>query len=301
MSKRIQHQLFLTAGLIGGGLLIIALFWDLPISNALINENSLFGTIFQTFGEFAVYLIFVLSGQIAMTYAWRHRRDWLFASLLFFGGFGLSAWQLKQYLNEIADYALAAFHNIAVHQPIGLANSDATTAALPLSQALLLWLVVYLGLTGLIQFWLHRQNDQQLTRYLLVGIFASLTVWFALEVNLVLKADWGRVRPYELNHAQSNFTTWLHPNGVNGHKSFPSGHAMAGTLSIVFSWFAVKPRLHRILWVSGVVYAILLAISRLIIGAHFLSDVTFSFLLTAAIIYIMRELYYRLVSKPLQL
>lgn len=301
MSKRSKTQLFLAAVLIGGGLLILALFADLPISNAVINYNSLFGTLFQTFGEFAVYLIFVLCGQIAMAYASRHLDEPLFAGGLFLGGLGLSAWQLKQYLNEIASYALTALHNSHVGKPIGLANSDAATAALPVGQALALWLVIYLLITTLCQYWLHQQDNQQLTKYLIVAIFASLTVWFALEVNLALKDFWGRVRPYELNHSQNNFTVWTHPNGVNGHKSFPSGHAMAGTLSILFSWFAVKPKTKKILWIAGVVYAITLAISRIIIGAHFLSDVTFSFLLTAAIIFVMSECYHHLVSDEQQL
>ncbi|CAJ1225822.1 phosphatase PAP2 family protein [Lactiplantibacillus xiangfangensis] len=301
MSKSTKNRLFLAAFLIGGGLLVVALFADLSISNAVINYNSIFGTLFQTFGLFAAYLVFVLAGQIGMAYALRHTDEPLFAGLLFLGGLGLSAWQLKQYLNQVANYGLSALHNIQVDKPMGLANSDKAAVKLPVGQSLILWIVVYLLLTILIQYWLHKKDDQMLKKYLIVAVFASLTLWFAGQVNGALKTFWGRFRPYELNHAQTNFTSWVHPNGPNGHMSFPSGHAMAGTVSILFSWFAVNPKTKKILWVSGVVFAILMAISRVVIGAHFLSDVTFSFLITAAIIYVMEECYHRLVPDNLQL
>ena len=76
---------------------------------------------------------------------------------------------------------------------------------------------------------------------------------------------------------------------------------MAGISCVIFSWFATKQRTREILWVFGVVWGILVGISRIVIGAHFLSDVTFSFFLTAAIIYIIRALYQELVSDSLKL
>lgn len=301
LEESTKKKLFGTAALICVVLLAIASFGDLAISNTVINYNSAVGTVFQTFGEFPVYLIFVLCGEIAMAYALRHSEEKLFAGTLFIGGFALSAWQLKQYLNEISSYALSALKNIHAGKPMGLANSDAATVKLSAGAALILWIVVYVIITLLVQYWMGKQDNDQLTRYLIVAVFASLTVWFALEVNLALKDYWGRVRPYELNASQKDFTPWFHPNGVNGHKSFPSGHSMAGTLCIVFSWFAVQTKLRKCLWITGIVYAILLALSRVLIGAHFFSDVTFSVFLTATIIFVMRELYDRLVSDDLKL
>ena len=69
---------------------------------------------------------------------------------------------------------------------------------------------------------------------------------------------------------------------------------MAGTLCIVFSWFTTKKQ--HTLWLIGVGNGALLGLSRVIIGAHFLSDVVFSYFLTATISYVLRELYKRLVS-----
>ena len=300
MSNVSKKKLFLIAAVVCIFLLVTATFGDLTISNTVINYNSIFGTAFQTFGEFPVYFIFVLSGEIAAIYAVRCRKNTLFAVPLFLGGTALSAWQVKQYINEVSSYSIAALTNIHNGKAMGLANSDANTAALSPKEAIVIWLVVYICVTMLIVFWLKNKNDDQIKRYLVVGIFASLTVWFSLEVNMALKDFWGRVRPYELSTSQHDFTSWLHPNGVNGHKSFPSGHTMAGTLCIVFSWFAIGTVRKR-LWIVGIIYGAVLGLSRLIIGAHFLSDIVFSYFLTALFIFIMRSLYDNLVEENLKL
>lgn len=300
MSNILKKKLFIASTIVAVILLGIATFADLAISNGMINYNSIFGTVFQTFGEFPVYFIFVLSGEIAVVYAVRRKEDKLLAIPLFAGGLALSAWQVKQYLNEASSYSIAALTNIHNGKDMGLANSDTNTGGLSLQVALILWIVVYLCVTALVVFWMKNKSDQEIKKYLLLSIFASLTVWFSLEINGALKDFWGRVRPYELSASQNDFTSWLHPNGVNGHKSFPSGHTMAGTLCIVFSWFAVGAVRKR-LWLFGVVYGGLMGLSRVIIGAHFLSDVVFSYFLTALFIYIVRSLYDHIIEDDLKL
>ncbi|MCQ5204275.1 tyrosine-protein phosphatase, partial [Mordavella massiliensis] len=51
-----------------------------------------------------------------------------------------------------------------------------------------------------------------------IAILASLTVWFALEVNLTLKDLWGRYRLYELTSGNHEFTNWLTINGVYNYR-----------------------------------------------------------------------------------
>lgn len=86
MSEENQKKLFGISAIICIILLTIAYFGDLAISNTLINYHSWAGTFCQTFGEFPVYLIFALCGQIAMTYAWRGDCEKLLAGPLFVGG-----------------------------------------------------------------------------------------------------------------------------------------------------------------------------------------------------------------------
>ncbi|MCM0599412.1 phosphatase PAP2 family protein [Periweissella fabalis] len=276
-------------------LMAIASFGDLAISNTLIDYNNFFGATFQSFGEFPLALVFIISGQIAMHYASRNLDNKLFALPTFIGGLSLSLWQLRQYLKEAVSYGVSWATNLAQHKPIGLANSDAATKGLSSITMFVLWLAIYLVITVIIQWWLHSKSNQQIKQLLLVAIFASLAVWFALQVNGALKEYWGRVRPYELNKAQSDFTPWFHPNGANGHKSFPSGHTMAGTTFIVLSWFVGAAK-RKYVWIAGIIYGALMGLSRVVIGAHFMSDVVFSFFLTGLIYFIMRELYNHLIA-----
>lgn len=273
-------------------LLSLAAKFDLAISQTVIDYNSWFGTLFQTVGEFPVYLLFVLVGEIVMAYAIRQTTDLSSKASLFLGGLGLAAWQTKQYTNELLSYFAAILNNLAKGQAIGLANSDTTSKGFSPSVMWITWLIALLLLTCGIQFWLKTKSDLELKHYVRLALVAALTVWFALEVNLTLKDLWGRVRPYELSSTEK-FTSWLQINGVTGHKSFPSGHTMAGTLAIVFSWF-VSAKRRKYFFTGGVIYGILTGLSRVRIGAHFFSDVVFSFFLTAWIIYLLRELSVRL-------
>lgn len=300
MTQSEKKKWFGIAGCVFIVLMVIATVSDLSISNHFIQYNSIFGTVFQSVGEFPVYFVFVLSGQVAMRYALELNQKPLTALPLLLGGFALVAWQTKQYLNEVASYLLSVQANLAGGKAIGLANSDSNTATLSPVVDFILWLALIVIVTFVAQTWLAKKSTEELKKLMMVAVFASLAVWFALEVNLALKDYWGRFRPYELSHSQKEFTSWLHPNGINGHKSFPSGHTMAGTLFILFSWFATgKSRV--ILWRTGVVYGALMGISRVRIGAHFLSDVTFSFFLTALILFIVQECYQHLVAPEAQL
>ncbi|KRL00157.1 phosphatase PAP2 family protein [Liquorilactobacillus capillatus] len=300
MRAILKENLFIMVAVSCVFLLSIATFKDLELSNALINYHSFFGTTFQTFGEFPIYFIFIISGEIALIYAIRCGGHRSFSIPLFIGGFALSAWQVEQYLNEITHYSLAALTNLYNGKPLGMHSNDVAVFSVTPQVKVLLWLGLYSSITIVIFLWMKNKRKEELQKYLLVAVFASLTALLSLEINGVLKAFWGRVRPYELSTSQHNFTSWLQPNGFTGHRSFPSGHTMAATLMVVFSWFTVGKRHTRVL-IVGVFYGAIMGIARIIIGAHFLSDVVFSYFLTLLVVFIMHGLYNHIVSDELKL
>ncbi len=92
-----------------------------------------------------------------------------------------------------------------------------------------------------------------------------------------LKILWGRVRFRNLAESYSNFSAWYIPKGITGNDSFPSGHAAMGFMLIaLFVFFTDKPFYKRII-LKGLIISWALAVcaSRVIIGAHFASDVLF--------------------------
>ncbi|MEY4545462.1 MAG: hypothetical protein RL685_1657 [Pseudomonadota bacterium] len=103
-----------------------------------------------------------------------------------------------------------------------------------------------------------------------------LAVWSWLLVT-TLKLTWGRVRFRDLQPTATDFTHWYAPQGWTGHGSFPSGHAALGWLLLtsVLLW----PRGTReYRWALGLclLWGTFVASSRVVIGAHYLSDVLFS-------------------------
>lgn len=92
-----------------------------------------------------------------------------------------------------------------------------------------------------------------------------------------LKIFWGRIRFRDLAGNFSDFTPWYSPQGITGNQSFPSGHASMGFLVLaLFVFFADKSFYTRIV-LKGIIisWALAVCISRVVIGAHFASDVLF--------------------------
>ncbi|USS88066.1 phosphatase PAP2 family protein [Fructilactobacillus hinvesii] len=266
----------------------IATKLDLTLSQRVLNYHSNWATIGQTVGSFPLYLVFILSGEIMIASAFRQSNAWL-AGLGLVVGVTLSSLQLLHFLRESSNYFGKAMANLQHGLPVGSPNPVPEQRGSAWGWLLLiLWLFLYLVITLLSQWWLKQQSPQRLQQLLIIAIFASLTALLALGANGFLKTIWGRYRPYQVQGQLSHFTNWYQINGINGHYSFPSGHTMASTLALVLGWF-VTAKWQRTAWWLGLGYSILIAVSRLVIGAHFLSDVTFSFFLTATIIYVMKR------------
>jgi undecaprenyl-diphosphatase len=109
------------------------------------------------------------------------------------------------------------------------------------------------------------------SRALLLGFGTRLQfVFFAVLVPVltgeVIKWAVGRGRPFVGGEADAfNFA---HFNGTEAYASFPSGHAVT-SFALAFAVSAVWPQARLVM----IVYAVLIAISRLVLLAHHPSDV----------------------------
>lgn len=108
-----------------------------------------------------------------------------------------------------------------------------------------------------------------------VGLFAG-----ALGTVLIdtMKGIWGRVRFRSMEAPYSDFTPWYKTNGNNGNHSFPSGHTAGAGVSyqlMLLPLVSQKCREHKTaLFVTAFVFTSVVALTRLVMGAHYLSDVT---------------------------
>lgn len=82
-------------------------------------------------------------------------------------------------------------------------------------------------------------------------------------IGNILKHQIGRRRPSELGAFSYDPFSWQHQ-----FASFPSGHATTA-FAVAVAFGALFPRLRPLLWI----YAVLIAISRVVISTHYPSDV----------------------------
>jgi lipid A 4'-phosphatase len=146
-------------------------------------------------------------------------------------------------------------------------------------------------------------------RYLLIKnakAFYAAVVMFSLiigplyMVNGVFKEAWGRARPDDLAQfgGAKQFTpAWVMSDQCEHNCAFTSGHAAAGYV-LCLGFFISRSRI----WLPmGIALGMSIGLVRMMIGAHFLSDVIFSFFIVfivAAIVgYLLSQLTL-MMAKP---
>lgn len=105
------------------------------------------------------------------------------------------------------------------------------------------------------------------------------TVYFIVELAVIglLKLVWARTRFDDMLAAGdfSRFTSWLRPFGQGG-TSFPSGHTASAcgifALLIVCDVSVRFARRRGLIWAVCWAYVAGMALSRMVMGRHFLSD-----------------------------
>lgn len=119
-------------------------------------------------------------------------------------------------------------------------------------------------------------------------------------INL-MKTVWGRVRFRDLTDGYGAFTAWYVINGDTGAHSFPSGHTgSAGvTYFLMFlPYVSEKWQKRRYLcFAAAFAYTSTVAAARLIMGAHYLSDVTVSGAIVFTCVLVSLALYRKLLPR----
>jgi membrane-associated phospholipid phosphatase len=143
---------------------------------------------------------------------------------------------------------------------------------------LIIFLIISFFISIIIFIVMHKANQVQSA----IGIrYAKVVVGMALFGYLIfiqgVKYFWGRVRFRELDAAFSQFTPWYLPQGITGSDSFPSGHAAMGWMLLTLLILLVNKK-HWMKYSAIVLiflWGVTLALSRVVIGAHYSSDVLF--------------------------
>lgn len=253
--------------------LLVGSFFDYQISSALFNSSSLFGRFVEAAGE----LPFELTASVAGIMLVRSARPdskaskWL-AALGVLINVGLVGYEIIGSLR--VGGKLIAFQLVLTFALVIAAN-----------------LIVY-RLT-------RTTEPDELTRWALM----VLAVWIAQAIilNVIVKPLWSRPRMRVIEATPGlNFQPWWvigNPDkwayiaaGVikDGFKSFASGHTAHAAIGLMLAGlpaaaFTEKLSRRRVVFWAASLVAALVAFGRIVIGAHFLTDVSCGFALVLAL------------------
>ncbi len=237
-------------------LMVVFAFADLGISKAIFNIESLYGRFFEAFGEFPATVVGSLSlGILLFNLKSTGAKGVIFKILcgvfLLFSAF-MGGFMLMHYLVE----GLSIWNII-----------------------IFVVLTVCAVLAGMKVKGLSPERREMFRRVACVGLWLFV---LAMVVINIIKPIWGRVRFREMQEPFDMFTVWLVPqfgrfSDFIDPKSFPSGHTGNSAVVFIITLFPLlfdKLKDKKVLLtVAAFAWTFMVAISRIIMGAHFASDV----------------------------
>ena len=233
-------------------LAVVFSFYDLKISIRLYDPDSAWAYMLEAYGQIPGLIVALLGGSVLLRLrGWKPGWKEILLTL-FYAGFTLLA-------------ALVIWADLQ-----GVQVGDEISVGWTIS----LGALTVTALQVLLRFIPH----ERLLRFekparvaVLLYVFAPLlTTWF-------FKFLWGRVTFRELASGYIDFTPWYLPQGYTGHRSFISGHTGFAWLVLPLTLLATKGRrAYYLVWLGVLLWGISVAVSRVVIGAHFASDVLFA-------------------------
>ena len=311
-------------------LILVATFCDFAISKILtkgiLNKgeyfaNDFFGVLFESVGCLPIYLMgaFLLCVLFwSCLKLWRNKPAAITCAILLGIGVVVAFWLgLKDSVGYMFEHALARTGDIPLnYDAFYKFEHSATVYAIEAVFALVMGALAILATK-------HFKEDtlKKLLKFTLATVIALAV---ANLLVLIIKTPVGRMRFRAINSTLGagmiergeavGFTRWYVVNGKataaaqkflveygvkDAFKSFPSGHTCtAGTvyaLIMIPTLFDFKSKNKKgatvACWVVPIVYTALVAISRIMVGAHYMSDVTFGGTLAFACIALSWEIF----------
>ena len=300
MNKRLKTNLIIggAVALVFFAVLWIATLYDFKISAAIAQLNgknyysdNFFGRFFETFGETPDYLFLGVSGGLILR--------------------ALPEKISKGKILVLTELALIAFiiavYSYMAKKVIGYISSHVESVDAFFDGKAKIWgvaLVFGLAMSAATLLLTSKVKDEKLSGLFLWALLVLFAVAISQGVVQGIKPFVSRMRYraiYVLNENGrgdlANFTEWYVWNGrktvspemlalgigKDAYKSFPSGHTCGGaivfTLAFLPEFLKTEENLRRkysiIIWVVTTVFVVVLAYSRILMGAHYLSDVLF--------------------------
>ncbi len=251
--------------------MVMGTLYDYRISQELYDAASKFGVFFAAYGPAPNYLLVVWTGVLLMVHSHPVKENTAKVQRIFGVFFAIAG-------TAVLGYA-AAKYVPGMHMAVSILIACGISLVTSL---FILYMVKETSYRNIIK---------------LCVVMVIMAAAGPLIVNLI-KTPWSRPRMRLISSeagiaAGLEFQPWYHFGNslketmiaagtkADDFKSFPSGHTAAATCALALYFIAsVSPKFekkkHRIL-VLALIWAALTALSRIIAGAHFLTDVTMGF------------------------
>lgn len=279
----ISKKNVLILGILLSACLMIGSIYDYALSKAVFNQENLFGNILAAYGQLPTSAALSVAGVLCIKSANRQKR-----------------WScIGSYLGGVLLNAFAFF--------MGVMEPTMYFTETPLIILAAITLALFIGIDALILHLVKDADNRDLHKF--IG-FILFVVFAQIIIINVIKIPWGRPRMRMISvTAGAEFQPWwvigssmkekLMALGVAAEefKSFPSGHTASAACSLLICALPVlntklKDKGACLFW-GAVLCTGIVAFSRIIMGAHFLSDVTVGFSVTFVIFLFACRLFYK--------
>jgi len=281
---------------IAGGILLVGLilgsFLDLQINQAIFDRYNGFGLVVSSFGMIPGYGCLALLGGALACIALKEEKfqKWLKAIFVIFS---IAMYGVATYFLGKDVFSINGFYNPELHKWLGYLIMG------------ILMVPVYIG-----GYFLGKLNTY--SKMWIVILIVSAAIFMALVPGVTLfKSIMHRPRyRIAIYEGYVNFRNWWEPfkdykEAISAFgltkeefKSFPSGHSgavMVGLITFSYLPLFIKKleKYQTLLFWGAFAWGLVVMFSRMLVGAHFLSDVCFGALLTLIFFYIANEIIVR--------
>lgn len=261
--------LIITIGFLG---VILGSFFDIKISEMLYVKNEIFSSVIEAVCFFPIYmpaiLLFILLTE---------KTNKLFLKAIF------------TIISIIGDVIMlyVGLHYLEKREMVIFPSYLSIPALTLLSVA------VFLYVTRL----LKNASEETLKKLMYISIIGSIYLLWELLFAQSLKFLAGRPRFEEiLNDSSLYFANWYNFTRQGG-SSFPSGHTAQSCAIFLILFLPLLFRKYEkktpVFMFSSALYVIVTALSRIILGKHFLSDVSFSLFFMGCGLFLLFRYHFR--------
>ena len=290
--KQIRLYLYITLGVFLA-LFIVGTFLDLQINQALFSNKNTFGLVVSVIGTTPGYGMFAIIGGGFLTLFFKKEEYKKWIRILFLvaciGCLGASTYFAgREYFGPNGFYWVASsFWGYFIAFPVMVGLTYLGFSLMKNVDNKYLWIIL---LVALVAF----------AFALTAGVTLFKSIFHRPRYRTIM-AEYPNIPYFAWYERCSSYKGYMASFGLTSEefKSFPSGHAAASMgvplIALFLPIIDEKYRKYRLpVFIGGFVFALLVMFSRMLVGAHFLSDVSMGAMLVAICMVIGVEILHSL-------